>query len=263
MSVDLLTLDLRLRRRSIAGYALGMAAYALLIVLLYPSFKDDASLNQFSSGSGSQLAALFGASGSLTSPTGWLNANLYANFVPLIVLLMAIGYGASALAGQAEEGTLGLMAALPVARRSLLLQKYAALCLQTLPLVLLTALCSLAGRGVGLTVSAAGLVGISLGSVLIGIVFGSLALLVGALTGSRAAALATASVAAVAAYVIGSLAPVVSWMHPLRFVSPLYYAIGDGQLTSGLGWRNATVLVGLAAALLLGCMRAFDRLDIP
>ena len=40
MHADAAFLDLRLRRRSLLGYTLGMAFYALAIVVLYPSFKD-------------------------------------------------------------------------------------------------------------------------------------------------------------------------------------------------------------------------------
>src|SRR5664280_1249359 len=75
------------------------------------------------------VAALFGANGPLTTPPGWLNANLYANFVPLIVLLLTIGYGAACLAGQDENGTLGLIASLPVSRRRIAAQKFASLSL--------------------------------------------------------------------------------------------------------------------------------------
>ena len=39
-------LDLRLRRRSALAYAVGVGAYALLIVALYPSFKNDTSLDE-------------------------------------------------------------------------------------------------------------------------------------------------------------------------------------------------------------------------
>ena len=46
MRADTTRLELRLRRRSLIGYALGMALYAFIVVALYPSFKDDASLNK-------------------------------------------------------------------------------------------------------------------------------------------------------------------------------------------------------------------------
>lgn len=76
---DISLLDLRLRRRLLVGYTLGMALYALVIVFMYPEFKNTTSLNQLTR-HGSTAAALFGITGSLTSPSGWLGANLYDNF---------------------------------------------------------------------------------------------------------------------------------------------------------------------------------------
>ena len=54
--------------------------------------------------------------------------------------------------------------------------------------------------------------------VLLGIDFGALAMLIGAVTGSRGAAVGLASTFAAAAYLISSLAPVVPWLHraPVR-----------------------------------------------
>ena len=40
MHADVSLLDLRLRRRLLLGYTLGMALYTLVIVVLYPQFKD-------------------------------------------------------------------------------------------------------------------------------------------------------------------------------------------------------------------------------
>jgi beta-exotoxin I transport system permease protein len=105
MLADITRLELRLRRRSAIGYAPGMALYTLVVVALYPAFKNSASLNSLS---GSTAAALFGVTGPLTSPGGWLNGNIYGNFFPLIMLLLTIGYGAACLAGQDEDGTLAL-----------------------------------------------------------------------------------------------------------------------------------------------------------
>ena len=132
MSGDIALLDLRLRRRLIIGHTVGIAAYAAIVVALYPSFKNDTSLNQLTE-NGSAVAAALGASGTLTSPPGWLSANLYANFVPLIVLLATIGYGASCIAGQDEEGTLGLVTTLPLRRRTITVDKMAAMVAQALP----------------------------------------------------------------------------------------------------------------------------------
>ena len=40
MLANITRLDLRLRRRSAIGYAAGMALYTLIVVALYPSFKN-------------------------------------------------------------------------------------------------------------------------------------------------------------------------------------------------------------------------------
>jgi hypothetical protein len=62
---------------------------------------------------------------------------------------------------------------------------------------------------------------------LLGIDFGALAMLIGAVTGSRGAAVGLASTFAAAAYLISSLAPVVPWLHPARFASPFVYAVNS------------------------------------
>ena len=260
-SLGVTSLDLRLRRRSTYGYTVGMAAYAFVIVALYPSFKNDTSLNKLTE-NGSTVAALFGATGPITTPPGWMNANLYANIVPLIILLLTIGYGASCLAGQDEDGTLSLIATLPLSRRRIALQKAVAMAALTLPVSLASLLCAVAGRGFDLTIGTQALIGVTLGVLLLGIDFGAIAMLIGAATGSRGIAVGTTSALAAASYLISSLAPVVSWLHPARFVSPFFYAVGDGQLSHGIpiGW--AAVLVAIAALATSGCLLAFDRLDV-
>jgi ABC-2 type transport system permease protein len=261
MPGDIAFLDLRLRRRLIIGHTIGMAACALIVVALYPSFKNDAGLNQLSE-NGSAVAAALGASATLTSPPGWLSVNLYANFVPLVVLLATIGYGASAIAGQDEDGTLGLVAAMPLTRRAITASKLAALVAQALPVPIVTALCVVAGRGFDLTIAAGPLLGITAGVILLGLVFGTVALLIGAITGSRGIALGITSAAAAITYLISSLAPSIHWVRPARYVSPFFYAVGDNQLEHGLPLAGAAALVVTALVFASAAVVAFNRLDV-
>jgi ABC-2 type transport system permease protein len=261
MPVDVALLDLRLRRRAIVGYTIGIAVYVFVVVALYPAFKDATSLNDLTEGDPT-LGALFGLTGSLTSTSGWLNANIYANFLPLVILLLTIGYGAACLAGQDEDGTLSLVVTLPQSRRAILAQKLATLVLQALPVALATLLLVLAGRNFDLKLSAGALVGTTVGVLLLGIDFGLLALLVGALTGSRGAALGITSGVAAASYLVSSLAPVTHWIHPLRVASLFYWSVGNDQLVRGLSTGSAAVLVCVAVALIIAAALAFDRLDV-
>ena len=261
MRADVTFLDLRLRRRSLLGYTTGMALYTLVIVALYPQFKNSLSLDQLTR-HGSAVAALFGATGTLTSPAGWLNANIYANFLPLIMLLITVGYGAACIAGQDEDGTLSLTAALPFTRTSILLQKTASLIAQAVLIAAATTICVAIGRGSGLAIPAAGLAGVAIAITLAGIDFGLIALAIGCWTGNRGTALGIASAIAAASYLISSLAPVVHWLRPARYASLLYWSVGNNQLTNGLTAGSAAVLAAAGITLLALAGLGFRRLDL-
>ena len=106
------------------------------------------------------------------------------------------------------------------------------------------------------------LIATTVGVLALAIDFGALAMLIVAATGSRGTALGITSTVAAACYVIRSLAPVAHWIHPLRYASPIFYAVGDGQLVRGLSPGEAAVLIGIAAVLAIAAARAFERLDI-
>jgi len=261
MTLAITRLDLRLRRRAVLGYALGLAAYCLAIVVLYPSFKSDTGLDQLAQ-SNSALMAAFGVSGSLTSPDGWLNANLFNNFVPLIAIVLTVGYGAWCVAGQDEDGTLALTATQPMTRRRTVLDKALALLLQALPAVAVTFLCVLLGRAFELTVGIGPLAGVSVAILLLAVDFGAFALLLGAWTGSRGLALSVASAVAAATYLISSLAPVISWLGPVKHISPFYWALGNDPVANGIsGWGLLALLV--TALILIGAAGVmYRRLDV-
>ena len=109
------------------------------------------------------------------------------------MLLLTIGYGAAALAGQDEDGTLALIAALPVRRRTIIFQKAWAMAVQALLLAATVTVCVFIGRGFQLTVSAGNTVAISAALMLMGLDFGLITMAIGAATGRRGTALGIAS----------------------------------------------------------------------
>lgn len=259
MLADITRLDLRLRRRSTIGYAAGIAVYCLVVVALYPTFKNQTSLNGLS---GSTAAALFGVTGQLTSSGGWLNANIYANFLPLIMLLMTIGYGAACLAGQDENGTLALMAVLPIRRRTILFQKVWAMALQALLLAAAVTVCVIVGRGFQLTVSPGDTIAISAATASMGLDFGLITMAIGAATGRRGTALGIGAGLAAASYLLSSLASTISVIRPGRYVSLFYWSVGNDQISKGVSLGDFTVLIAVGLCALLAAVIAFRRADL-
>ena len=261
MHIEFARLDLSLRRRSLIGYSLGLAIYVLVVVAIDPAFKSSTELDNFVKGAAG-IAALFGISGSLTSPAGWVNANVSANFFPLVMLLVTIGYGAAAIAGQDEDGTLGLAATLPVRRDTIVFAKAGVMAALGFVLAVAVVACLLFGPAFQLTVDAGNAVATCAAVLLMGIDFGLIAMAIGAITGRRGTAIGVASALAAASYLISSLAPVIDWLHPARYASLLFWSVGNDQIATGMSLVDWGVLAGTGLAALGAAVLAFRRLDL-
>ena len=261
MHADVTRLDIAGRRRSLLGYCLGMAVYALIVVAMYPAFKTSTSLDKLIS-SDPAAAALFGVTGRISSSGGWLNGNLYANFFPLVMLLLTIGYGAACLAGQDEDGTLGLLTVLPVRRTAIVAQKAAAMAVQAALLAITVAVLVIIGRSFQLNVTVANVAAISAAIFLMGLDFGFVTMAIGALTGRKGTAVGAGSALAAASYLLSFLAPVASWIRPGRYASLFYWAVGNNQITGGVSPGDYAVLAITGLCALAAVMFAFRRLDI-
>ena len=207
-------------------------------------------------------AALFGVTGKISSSGGWLNGNLYANFFPLVMLLLTVGYGAACIAGQDEDGTLGLLTTLPVRRSAVVAQKAAAMALQAAGLALVVWACVLAGRSFGLSITPFTALSMSVGVGLLGLDLGFIAMAVGALSGKRGTALGAGVALAGVSYLVSSLAPVTSWLRPARYASLFYWAVGNNQVSSGVSAADFAVLAVVGLAALAITVAAFRRLDL-
>ncbi len=261
MRTDITRLDIAGRRRSLIGYSLGMALYTLAVVALYPAFKYSTSLDSLVKND-STAAALFGVTGPLSSAGGWLNGNIYANLFPLVMLLLTIGYGAASIAGQDEDGTLCLITTLPVPRTAIVLEKAAAMAAQAAALAVAVGACVVIGRFFDLTVTLANVLSVSAAVFLLGLDFGLITMAVGALTGRKATAIGVGTALAATSYLIGSLATVVSWLHPAKYLSLFYWSVGNNQISQGTSFPGYAVLIVTGLLALYTAVIAFQRLDL-
>ncbi len=231
------------------------------MVALYPAFEHSSSLDKFVK-SDATAAALFGVTGPLSSSTGWLNGNIYANFFPLIMLLLTIGYGSAAIAGQDEDGTLCLITTLPLRRTTIALEKAAAMAAQAAVLAAAVAVCVVIGRFFDLTAAPGDVAASSAAVALMALDFGLISMAVGARTGKRATALAIGTTLAAVSYLVGSLAAVVSWIRPAKYLSLFYWSVGNNQISSGVSLSDYAVMTAVGLIALAAAVAAFRRLDL-
>ena len=253
---------LRDRRRSTLAWSAGLAGLTGLIFLYWPSIKGDRALDQFLRNLPEAVRALTGRS-SFASPAGYLNAELFSLMVPLLLLVVAVGTGARAVAGEESAGTLELLLAAPVSRRRVVLEKAAAglVVLVVLGAVLLATLL-LGARVAGMHIGAGRLVAVTVSAVALTLPFGALALTLGCATGARGTAIGATVAVATAAYLLNTLGPLSSALRPYRSLSPFEWYGSETVLASGLRWGRLGLLAGTAAVLCALAVVLFDRRDV-
>jgi ABC-2 type transport system permease protein len=226
---------------------------------LYNSLED--SLAEMAADLGDVMTQMFG---DLANPEGWLNAEMYSIMAPAALFYVAISSGARAFATESENRSIGLLAANPVSRATIALQKAGATVLHVVIVVLLCGLGTWAGVQAGsLDIAASRVVAINLHLALLGIVVAGLAMLVSVLTGRRLISMVVAAGITLVAYVWGSFAPQTDALDGLAVLSPWHWYFGFDPLTNGIDWGYATLLVVLGAALVAAAIGNFTRRDLP
>jgi ABC-2 type transport system permease protein len=247
------------RRAGLLGWALGLVGVVGLLAVAYPTVRGNTELDKtFTSLSpGVQTLLGLGDGATLTSPVGYLNSQFFANVLPVMLLVFAIGAAAQAIAGDEAAGTLELLLANPVSRTRVAAARAVALALLLGGLTVVCALALVAmappaGLDQGLSAATAALrLAQATGACgALALVFAALAFAVGAATGSRPAALVAATALAVFGYLIEGLAEPVRALRPLRAASPWHWLLGTEPLQHGLAWQ-AWALPFAASTLLV------------
>lgn len=254
--------DLRLRRFSLLVWVIAVALLVVMIVGVYPSVRGNPSLNAIYGNLSTTAQALLGGS-DLTSPVGYLSTQLFAFFLPAVLLVFAIGRGAAAVAGDEEDGTLDLLLAQPLSRRSLYLQKAAAVTIGVLVLVAASwlPLVSLQGPSrldIGAANTAAACVQMGLFCLALALIADAVA----AATGRRAVGVAVSAGYAVVSYVVYGLTTTV---HPLRRLRPFTlwrWYLGNDPLRTGFGTKEVLVMLAVCAVAVAAGVMALARRDL-
>lgn len=245
------------QRRALPAWAAGLALLVGMYAAIWPSIRDQPSMSGFLDSMPAALRSLFSATGAdMSTPVGYVQVELMSLMGPLLLILYAVTAGAGAVAGEEDRHTLDLLLAAPVGRARIVLEKAAAMVAGTAALAaVLGAALVVEGNLAGMALPVGHVAAAMLHMALLAVVFGSLALAVGAGSGHAGAARAVPAVLAVLAYVVNGLAPLVSWLGPLRRLSPFYQYAGHDPLRHGLAGTSvlvacatAVVLVGLAVA---------------
>jgi ABC-2 type transport system permease protein len=250
------------RRRALMWWSVGLVLLAAAVISIYPSVRNSPEIDEFTRRLPVGLKALIGER-SLTSPVGYVQSRLFQLMVPLLMLVLAIGQGADAVAGEERRKTLDLLLANPVSRTRLVLEKFAALVVQACVVGALLWISLLVLTPVfEVELGFANLGAASTNATIFAVGFGGAALALSATTGNKALAVGVATSLGAAAYVWESITAIVPDLTKYAWISPFHHYVESAPLVRGfdldylLAWVVAT-----AVLITIGCI-GFDRRDL-
>ncbi len=255
---------LRDQRRSLLYWGIGLIAMAVIMSLVYPTIKSMPSINQYLNELPEGVKEMFGAGiMDYSSPTGYFGTELFSFMVPLLLLVFGIGFGANAIAGDEEKGTLGFLLTNPVPRWRVVVDKFGVL---TVSMILLGfffwAGLAVSVLGLGIDISLVKLAEATIGALALALVFASFAFMVGCVKGNKGMSLGISSGLAVMTYLLNTLGNLVSGLKDYRFLSPFYHYMEPDTLANGLAPAHILVLLGLVIVFFAISLPAFNRRDI-
>ncbi|HCK79764.1 MAG TPA: hypothetical protein DHW34_07100 [Actinobacteria bacterium] len=256
-------LDLRVRRTSLILWVLATAVIVLLYSALYPSLRDISGIDQLLQSLPKALQEAF-AIRDYTSPTGYLQAEVFSGLLPVVALVFAIGRGAAGIAGEEEADRFEALMAQPVSRMAVYLAKAAVIAVGVVAIVVVGTVVPILAVGplFDLTIawSAVAGMGVHFGAFLL--LSGLLALATGALTGRKAVAIAVPAGVFAIGFFIETIGRSVDWLGRLRPYSPWRWFNGSQPLQNGVQWTEVGVLAAACVVVLVIGAVGFARRDL-
>jgi ABC-2 type transport system permease protein len=261
-TAELLRRGVHALRRSGLWWGVGIVALAAISVAFWPSLEGTDALTELQ-GTSEELLEAFGAQ-DMSTGAGYLDGQLYALMLPLLLSGQAIAATSAVTAGDEDAGRLELLHALPLRRRTIWLTRLAAALAVVGGVVVVTAAL------VAVTLSPFSFEDVGIGRIIVATLgCGALAAFhatvvyaVAGLGGSRGLSAGIGVAVLVAGYVANYLVPLADALQGARRISPWYWAIGAQPVSDGLpGWWIVLLLAAAAALVAVGTA-AVGRRDI-
>lgn len=260
-ALPILRKALRDSRGGLLGWLAGHIGAILLYLPFFPSIGANADMQAFFTDFPPEVVTLFGLD-QMGSGSAYTQATYFGLTAFLLLAIAAIGWGASAIAGDEESGSLELTLAHGVGRTQVVLERTLAIVVRVVVIVVVAAGTIWLLNGPSeLDLTAPNLAAVSLALFGLALVVGMASLAAGAISGRRSVATAFGAGVAVLAYVLDAVAKTtgIEWLGTL---SPMSWAFGNLPLQNGFDWRGVALLLGLATLLLVTALVAFRRRDV-
>ena len=248
--------------KGLIAWAVALIAIMTLYLSFYSTMDAGEGMQIFIDQLPSTMVAAFGF-GDIGTGAGWAHSTFFGLLGLFVLAAVCVAWGARAIAGDEENGMLELTLAHRVSRSQVYFERLGALVVRLAVLGLVVAGCLMLLDGPNeLGLDFANIAPQVLAWAGVGLLCGTLALAVGAITGRRNHAVTAGAGVVVAAYLLNALGNVSAdndWMH---LVSPVSWAYQNRPLLNGWDWQGLALLYGVSALFVAAGWLVFTRRDV-
>ena len=251
------------RRRSTVWWVIGSATLISWVSLVYPILADSQEMLEVIEDLPSGMLAVFGIDPAIyLTGAGFLQAQFFSLFGPLMIIGLAISLAVGATAREEKDGTMDMLLSIPVSRVSLITQKTLMVVgLVAVVATTIAAMLLILNVVIDLGLSIEGIAAVNISLALLGLVFGGVTLVAGAFSGKPSTAIGTGVFVAAAAWFINAFANLYDWLETPSRLSPFTWYLDGSPLING--WATGQVWLGVTALGLAGVSTAlFSRRNI-
>lgn len=253
------------RRSFILGWTLGLAAFAALMAVFYPSMRPEAGMQDLMQSMPAAFQGLIGDMEALNRFDTYLATQLFDIRGSILVGVMAVILGVGLSTRQEESGELRTTLAQPISRGRYFIEQW-------LAMVVIIAIITVVGLGAGVYMMVPFIEGAALElaafgriifmTVLVMTVFATVSFAAGMISGRRSAATLAGTLVLALSFVITTFSAGVEWLRDFEPVSLLYYFQAIETVSQRIIPGDVMVLGGLLLLLLAVSLLVFRRRDI-
>lgn len=248
------------RKTSTFVWALSMGLFGFLFTAMHQNFAGN--ITQFADTFPEGLSAFIGDIALAAEPAGFLGVELYGLFLPMVLAVVGLGFGASAIGREEEAGTLEVLLASPISRSRIIMQKFAAI--KTSLFIIAAATWVAIAIGSVLFVFNVDLFHVALASLsafLLGLIYATAALCAQSITGKRGIGIGFGAGLLAITYFADIVSKLIESLSFLKYVSPFYYFDVSNVLFGKGSLSNFIILATISIVFYLIAHTAFVQRD--
>jgi ABC-2 type transport system permease protein len=265
INLELMSYQLKARRKNCLYFSLGLFVWGLLITALYPAVSGVEAFSDYWGQFPDSLKNLFGGHEvNILRPEGFMTLEYYQLFLPIILAAFAFGFAAFCVVKAMENGSLEIILTHPVDRRKYALTSFVAMFTGLVTLsVLAVVTVMLVSLLFGVDLSYTGQLKFLVLVFLLVLSLGSISLFASCVARKSGQVYAVGITVLAAAYLVNFLSNTWSFFRYIDYTLPYHYFDPYGVMTSsGFPWSSMIYYLGLCIAFTALSMIALQRRDV-